>query len=304
MPPVRASPAKRWVFTLNNWTDEEEAEVRRFIERECSYGVFGREVGESGTKHLQGFVIVKRKVRLPQLTGYFNNRAHLEVARGTPEDSRVYCTKDGDFYEWGTCPAGDGKAKSRDTLGLEFKSCVEGEEGIAGFADANPGAWFFSGSTMLRNMLALQRPRERPGGNVRWLYGAPGVGKSRFAHAELPRAYIKDPATKWWTGYFLEVDCIIDDIGPKGVSITNLLRWFDRYKCTVEGKGTEMPLYVENWIVTSNYHPRDVYRSETGEEHPQIEALLRRITVIHYRDGIQEICNRPASVPAAPVLVE
>lgn len=305
MAPLRSSPAKRWCFTLNNYTEAEEVSIQSFISSECSYGIYGREVGESGTKHLQGFVIVKRKVRFSQLAGYLGNRAHVEAARGTPNDSRVYCSKDGDIFESGVCPGDDGKVKSRDTLGLEFKSCLEGEGGVVEFADGNPGAWFFSGHALLRNYLGLQRPRERPGVNVQWFYGEPGSGKSRLAHERLPKAYIKDPATKWWTGYVLEVDCIIDDYGPKGISITNLLRWFDRYKCTVEGKGTEMPLFVENWIVTSNYHPREIFRSDSGEEHPQIGALLRRVKLFHFCNGIQENCNcQPQAIRPQAVYVE
>jgi hypothetical protein len=107
-----------------------------------------------------------------------------------------------------------------------------------------------------------------------------------LAHERLPDAFIKEPCTKWWTGYLLEKTCIIDDFGQKGIGINHLLRWFDRYKCYVETKGDIVPLHVETWIVTSNFHPRDVYKLDSGEDHPQLDALLRRITVTHF-SGIQ-----------------
>lgn len=105
------------------------------------------------------------------------------------------------------------------------------------------------------------------------------MGKSRRAHEILPDAFIKEPTTKWWTGYRLETTCIIDDFGPRGIGINHLLRWFDRYKCVVETKGDIVPLYVQDFIVTSNFSPREVFKGDDGLDHPQIHALLRRLTV-------------------------
>ena len=79
----------------------------------------------------------------------------------------------------------------------------------------------------------------------------------------------------------LESDVIIDDFAPKGIDINHLLRWFDRYKCTVETKGDIVPLWATQWIVTSNFPPEQCFKDEDGGPHPQIEALRRRMTVTH-----------------------
>lgn len=99
----------RWCFTLNNWTP---AELDLLIEigedhanRGIVYLVIGREQGESGTPHLQGFVVLQRNHRRPSVQRTLHlQRAHLEVARGTSLQASTYCKKDGDFLEYGTIP--------------------------------------------------------------------------------------------------------------------------------------------------------------------------------------------------------
>ena len=283
MPAARGSSAKRWCFTLNNYSPEEEAVVQSFIVEKCSYGIYGREVGESGTPHLQGFVCLQTKSRLSQLKSGLSERAHFELARGTPADSRLYCSKEGSTFEHGVCPGKSSTRRTRDEIALEFeRSVAEEGSGIESFKDNNPGAYFFSGHTLLRNYLGLRRPRDRPNVGCRWFFGVPGIGKSKLAHELLPDAFIKEPRTKWWTGYRLERTCIVDDLAPKGISLSHFLTWLDRYKCWVETKGGMAPLYVETWIITSNFHPSAVYKLEDGSEHPQIEALLRRIEVTEF----------------------
>lgn len=79
----------------------------------------------------------------------------------------------------------------------------------------------------------------------------------------------------------LETQVIIDDFGPNGIDINHLLRWFDRYKCYVEIKGDMCPLMAVDFIVTSNFHPSQVFVDpKDGGTHPQMEALLRRLEII------------------------
>lgn len=44
----------RVVFTLNNWTDEEYSYLTKEFAPKCRWMVIGKEIGENGTKHLQG----------------------------------------------------------------------------------------------------------------------------------------------------------------------------------------------------------------------------------------------------------
>lgn len=84
--------SKSWVFTLNNYTDNDEKIIQAWEHTYCAYG---REVSETGTPHLQGFVTFQRAYRLTALKKLMP-RAHWEKA--CTADAANYCFKEGDFY--------------------------------------------------------------------------------------------------------------------------------------------------------------------------------------------------------------
>lgn len=97
--------AARWVFTINNPTQADKDHVAELgINQLRKYLIVGREVGASGTPHLQGFVVFTRSIRRSRVSGFLP-RAHLEPARGSSQQAAAYCKKDNDFDEYGECPA-------------------------------------------------------------------------------------------------------------------------------------------------------------------------------------------------------
>jgi len=270
--------ALHWLFTLNNYVEEDFATIKAWLEQEAKYWIIGRETGESGTPHLQGYFSLRRRSTFSYVSGKLSSRAHIQRAAGTARQNRRYCSKDGNFEEGGEINEGKSRVDKDETARNFMAALEQGDRGISEFADSEPGAWIFNGSNMLRNALALKPTIDRPTINVRWFWGRPGVGKSRLAHSTFPDAYVKDPRTKWWNGYVCQKEVIIDDFGPNGIDINHLLRWFDRYKCSVETKGGMVALYATSFIVTSNFEPSDVF-TVLGEVNPQLPALLRRIVI-------------------------
>lgn len=268
-------------FTLNNYNEEEYQDITSKIQSCSKYYILAKEVGAQGTPHIQGYFYLKKRSRITTLKSSINGRAHFEAARGTASDNRTYCSKDGDYKEGGDIDSCKSRGKrGRDDIVTEYREYLKrGRLGLVEFSDSNPGVYGFSGHVLFRNFVSGQIAVERPNIYVEWIYGPPGSGKSREAHERLPDAYIKDPRTKWWNGYCLEHNVIIDDFGPNGIDINHLLRWFDRYKCYVEIKGDMCPLYAQYFIVTSNFHPKDVFTCNLGVLHPQYPALERRIII-------------------------
>jgi len=99
------SRAKNWCFTLNNPTEDETSALLHAAAA-TEYIVWGRETGEGGTPHLQGYVIFPAAIRLATVKNRLGSqRFHLEVTRGSPQQAAEYCKKDGDFTEFGELPA-------------------------------------------------------------------------------------------------------------------------------------------------------------------------------------------------------
>ena len=91
---AQASSAKRWCFTINNPTDDDMFWEDAEHQEQFDFLAVQYEVGEQGTPHYQGFVILKRKNRLTCLKSNFNSRAHWEKTRGTDLEAAEYCMKD------------------------------------------------------------------------------------------------------------------------------------------------------------------------------------------------------------------
>ena len=76
---------------------EEEETIRN---APCAYMLFGRERGDEGTPHLQGYVHFKNEKSLKQLKALMP-RAHVEARKGTIQQAIEYCQKEGDWEEHG-----------------------------------------------------------------------------------------------------------------------------------------------------------------------------------------------------------
>lgn len=100
--------ARRICFTLNNYKEEDIEALLK--EDKFSYVIFGLEVGESGTPHLQGYAEFHKPSKYAPLAKKYH--MHCEVARGTQQQAIDYCKKDGDYREKGE-PRQDGGEKEK-----------------------------------------------------------------------------------------------------------------------------------------------------------------------------------------------
>lgn len=295
--------AKRWVFTLNNYTPEEENKLK---ELECEWLIFGHEHTEGdGTPHLQGAITFKDRV-------YFNKlqkmipRAHIEMMNGQPSESKTYCTKEdtATYFEKGTQPKDQGKKGGAATKEKWDNALAAAKQG--NFEDIPSDLWIkyqrsfkqiYSDARMDPSMKEYTDADLK--NHFLWLYGPTGTGKSHTAHriaeelapGELP--YLKD-LNKWWNGYDHQKVTIIEEADPKRCEhlASFFKKWADKWAFTAECKGTVIPACRPEYIiVTSNYPLEECFPEEND-----YQPLKRRFTV-------QEISSRNFQVqwPTAPV---
>jgi Putative viral replication protein len=101
---------KKWCFTLNNYTNDHVLFLTGLFPDKCKYLVFGKEIGASGTPHLQGFIWLITEASLVQALALLGCPGiHIEVAKGSPQQASAYCKKDGDVTEVGELKSGSGK---------------------------------------------------------------------------------------------------------------------------------------------------------------------------------------------------
>lgn len=98
--------SRGWCFTINNYTFED---CINLMDIPFDYLVVGFEVGENGTEHIQGYLHMESQLAFSSMKVWLP-RAHLECARGTPEQASIYCKKDGVYIEMGELPV-QGKLK-------------------------------------------------------------------------------------------------------------------------------------------------------------------------------------------------
>lgn len=116
--------AKHWIVVVNNPNDDDRSVfASEAFKNKVTYYIYQIERGSSGTPHIQAYISFQRQVRETTVKAFFP-RCHMEVARGSPEQNKTYCSKEegrveGPF-EHGSLPEGQG---TRNDL-KEFRECV------------------------------------------------------------------------------------------------------------------------------------------------------------------------------------
>lgn len=269
------------VFTWNNY--EESGSLWQFrlhsILTEvlgANYFVYGYEVGEKGTPHLQGYVQLSKRKTFNTLKEALPKEVHFEAAKGSSEDCVTYCKKSGEFTEKGELRTiARGRAKQAKDWQTIIDKAAAGK--LDEIRDENPREYIIYYRTLkslaLDNIITEAQDRR-----CLWIYGEPGTGKSRACHKLFGDAYWKN-GNKWWDGYQGEYTVILDDLDTPAL-YGYLKRWADRYKVLGEVKGSAISLNYGQFVVTSNFSPGELGYQDTGISSVTIEAIQRRFLVL------------------------
>lgn len=258
---------KTWRFTLNNYTPVQEATIKSWAPESVNHLVVSREVGESGTPHLQGYVTFTASRRLAALKKLLTT-AHWEPA--LVSDGGLYEKKEGseliiDFHA---------AAKGRRTdIEVAYSSAKDGLS-VAEFMEQQKPNFqalrvFEKASLVLGPKKTTNKALE-----VHWISGGTGTGKTRFAYATDPELY-PSLSFKWWDGYDTQRTILIDDYRKDYCKFHELLRLLDIYPQRKEIKGGSVMLKHTAIMITT---PKTVDETWEGRTTEDLNQLKRRIT--------------------------
>lgn len=267
---------QRFVFTLNNYTKEEEEDIQKWTPM---WLIYGRENATTGTPHLQGACVIGKKMSfntVKKLPGF--QRAHIEIMKGTVQHNIAYCSKeDPNPYVYGSPPQ-PGKRN-------DLKKCVElMEQGqtVRDICQSNNIDAKASIAMYTRGLLFLQSQQiqpERIPPKVIWISGPTGIGKTRaateFANTVAQDYWVSGGDLRWFDGYNDHRVAIIDDYRTGFCKFAHLLRLLDRYRMSVEIKCSTANWIPEYIIITAPKPAREMWNLRTEED---LEQLERRIT--------------------------
>ncbi len=259
-----------------------------------TYLILGKEVGPTGTPHLQCYCVLVKAQRLTAMKKLFV-RAHLEIAKGTPQQASDYCKKDGDYVEYGLLPL---TAAEVSSTRMKKKWDDAWESAKAGRIEDIPSHMricFYAAFKRIQQDYPVKVDDLDTTCGV-WIYGKSGSGKSFAARKDYQPFYDK-PLNKWWDGYRGEEYVLLDDVCLKqAVWIGPLLkRWADRYSFPAEQKGTTIQIRPRKVIVTSQHRISELF---SGEEY---DAISRRFVEHHQRlrvDAFRKYYERSRNVDA------
>lgn len=278
------SQSKNWVFTLNNYSEDEESELQ--VSHDCvSYIIFGKEVGDSGTPHLQGYIEFNKNMTLIGIKRLFkSDRFYLAKRLGTSEDAANYCRKGSDIYERGIMKKPRLTKTTVKNKLLEFIPDIR-KTGLREFSnDPNCNLSMLKHAEKWVSLNMSPRKITDPL-VVYWFYGETGCGKTWRAYNESVEAgcepYIRSGNGRFFDGYTGQSHVIFDDFREDDIPFNMMLRLLDKYPVSVEIKGSVMQWKPRVIYITSPLEPKMTFTKNSYYGClDNIQQLLRRLTDI------------------------
>lgn len=266
----------------DEWKDLDDVSEfirEKFSRYEIKYCCYSEEFGKQGvTPHLQGYTLFKKRYSLKKIMKDWKP-TFIQPSRGDSADNFEYIVKEGmKFTEFGTRPKFEKKVKA-NTMGRAIELARSDQLDL--LESEMPGLWLLRRRDLERVHLEAIRPLCDKRRGI-FLVGAPGVGKSLFAH-RFGDVYHKPP-NKWFDGYQNQKVIIVDDLDKSNAAALGyyLKLWCDCYPFLAEVKGSSLYLKHKVVIVTSNYRINTLY------EDPDLRASIHRrykeIVVLGFRE--------------------
>jgi hypothetical protein len=246
---------------------------------------------QTGLQHYQGYLETAERLRRNQVLQLLGRQVHVEPAKGSREANFQYCEKGGDVrFVKGYIDRTPAEQRKMDWEEMTQDAKVMNPEE---FEAKWPRIWFLHRNHVEKIMIEAANKKAMPwDGDLHhknvWIWGEPGIGKSRWAMQQAPLyETLKKNCNKWWCGYEITrtTAVIIEDwpARPYGDCLVQHLKiWGDRSPFIGETKGSAILVEPRRFfiIITSNYKMEDWFSN------PQdVAALKRRLIVIEMTEA-------------------
>lgn len=266
--------SRRWVFTLNNYTEDELDHISGI---ESEYLLYGMETGEEGTPHLQGYIVFKWQKSFNTVKSLIQ-RAHWEVAKGNSDENYAYCTKqDKHPFEKGTKPVD--KKKRPNPSEILKQDEINGQKRLQ-------TRRILYGIGLEKEMFKeiLHNDLVKP--EIVYIYGSSGTGKTYFALQDALKTFgYKNVATiRFDKNGFAhchdpQKDCLVwMEFRPSCLDAVSFLELIDGYGCHLNVKHGSVFVRPKCIYICSILPPQQIYKEEINQQ------FMRRITKLIDKD--------------------
>lgn len=190
--------------------------------------------------------------------------------RGSLAQNADYCSKQGQYLEFGLPPGLPGVREDKNRL---FRLAQQGFSPVELMDyDFNSYCKFQRG---LQEYYSLSPPVRKDKVEVYLFFGKPGCGKTEFAKQQFPDIY-RLPLGKnfWLTPMAANKKHILIDDFKSNIQLVDLLQLLDNDPVECERKGSHIWWCPDVIIITSNRSPYDWYKYDDRDM--EREALFRR----------------------------
>lgn len=263
--------SRGFCFTFNNYTTDTIEKIKKIS---FLYLCYGKEIAPTtGTPHLQGYIHFKNARTL--VSARKLGLGHVEKANGTAQQSKIYCSKSGDFKEFGTIPS----QGQRSDLAVLCESVRTGKATMDDILITDPMAIHQYGRTLQKcEDFYFRTVKRTEMTTCTWLVGPTGSGKSHKAYTENPDAYDYPFDGEWMDGYRAQETMIINDFRGQ-IPYSTLLRLIDKWPVSVRIRCSQpRPFVSKHIVITSCKTPQECYNNLSANDN--ISQLLRRVTII------------------------
>lgn len=267
--------ARGWCFTLFDYETKYDL-VLKYLS-DSTYYIIGKEIcPDTKRPHLQGYVYYKKKIRFGALQKKLFN-AHIEKAKGSPNDNTTYCGKDENYVEFGTKPE---QGKRTDLIKLK-NDIVDKKITVRDIIMDNPIAYHQYGRTLEKiEQINNEKIFRTEMTTCDWIYGPTGVGKSHMAFNNYhpDTHYIYPDNNGWWDNYNGQHTVIINDFRGS-IKYNELLQLIDKWPYSVKRRNkAPAPFISKHIIITSSQKPSEVYKHLAITD--SLDQLKRRINLV------------------------